>query len=40
MLESRPEDALGSLVETVDTVDTVETEETGDLKKLTDSVTT
>ena len=25
MLESRPEDALGSLVETVDIVDTVET---------------
>ena len=28
MLESRPEDALGSLVETVETVDIVETVET------------
>ena len=36
MPESRPEDALGSLVETVETVETVEieeTEETEDLKK-------
>ena len=28
MLENRPDDALGSLVETVETVQTVETEET------------
>ena len=28
MLENRPNDALGSLVETVETVQTVETEET------------
>ena len=34
MLESRPEDGLGSLEETVETVETVETEETVLLQTL------